>query len=310
MAQQRLASGRSVEASARSVEEAVQKALARLGKGRDEVEVKVLREASSGLLGIGGHDAIVRVTELIAMPTPSVGPQPEVSRPPVEAAPRPVVTEPPVPVAISPEVDSAPVRTREPQPLPPVEERPAAPARTSQAARPSFHDRDEDDQNFTTGAANRDELLEVSRDVLLDILERMHIIGDVQAHWVEAADGNESSALILDIIGDDLGMLIGRRGETLRDLQYMVRLIVGRRIGGWANIVVDVEGYKQRRESMLRRLARQMADRVALSRRPAFLEPMAAYERRIIHLELRNDPKVSTQSTGEGDRRKVGIYPR
>lgn len=263
MSQQHVVSGKSVEASGKSVDEAVEKALTRLGKSRDKVEVQVLREPSGGLLGFGAHDAIVRVTEL-------------------------------VPVA-SPEPALAPAASVEPAPPTP--------------ARPP-EDRDEDDEDFTPGITGSQELMTLSREVLLEILTRMNIIADVQAQWAEPAAPDEEPPLILDIVGDDLGVLIGRRGETLRDLQYIVRLIVGRKIGGWANIVVDVEGYKQRREASLRKLARQMAERAAISRRPIFMEPMAAYERRIIHLELREHPAVTTQSSGEGDRRKVGIYPR
>lgn len=272
---QRVASGKSVEASGKSIDEAVQKALSRLGKSRDEVEVKVLREPSGGLLGFGAHDAIVRVTELVPIPEPE-----------------------PAPVASPPVAEPLPVASSEPEQAT-VEEAPA-PVDTP----------DEDDENYTPGTAGDVQLAELSREVLLEILTRMHVIADVQAHWASPATPEEEPALILDIVGDDLGVLIGRRGETLRDLQYMVRLIVGRKIGGWANIVVDVEGYKQRREVSLRKLARQMAERVAAQQRPMFMEPMAAYERRIVHLELREHPKVMTQSSGEGERRKVGIYPK
>lgn len=264
MSLERVASGKSVEASGKSVEEAVHKALDRLGKGRDEVEVRVLREPSGGLLGFGAHDAIVRVTELVAVVSSEPAPRPASSVPP------PVTPAPP----------------------------------------PAEVERDEDDDEYTPGMAGSEVLLELSREVLLEILGRMNVIADVQAHWAAPAGPDEEPALILDIIGDDLGVLIGRRGETLRDLQYIARLIVGRKIGGWANIVVDVEGYKQRREASLRKLARQMAERAIIGGRPIFMEPMAAYERRIIHLELREHPKVTTQSSGEGDRRKVGIYPK
>ncbi|MCZ7568665.1 MAG: Jag N-terminal domain-containing protein [Ardenticatenaceae bacterium] len=239
----------------------MQKALDRLGKDRDEVEIRVLRESSGGLLGFGAHDAIVRVTELVPVAPP-------------EPIPAPAARAAPAPTA----------------PLPPAH--------------------DEDDEAYTPGMAGSEQLMELSREVLLEILGRMNIIADVQAQWAAPAGPDEERALILDIVGDDLGVLIGRRGETLRDLQYIVRLIVGRKIGGWANIVVDVEGYKQRRETSLRKLARQMAERAVMSRRPIFMEPMAAYERRIIHLELREHPSVTTQSSGEGERRKVGIYPK
>jgi len=113
--------------------------------------------------------------------------------------------------------------------------------------------------------------------------------------------------LVLDIKGDDLGVLIGRRGETLRDLQYIARAIVSKQVGRNINLVVDVEGYKHRREQALRQLAARMAERVTTTRRPIALEPMPANERRIIHLALRNHPTVTTQSVGYGENRKVTL---
>ena len=97
--------------------------------------------------------------------------------------------------------------------------------------------------------------------------------------------------IVLDIEGDDLGVLIGRRGETLGALQYLVRLIVNRQTRRWVNIVVDVEGYKERRERQLRQLAERMAERVVATQRPVMLEAMPPYERRIVHLALRSTPR-------------------
>jgi spoIIIJ-associated protein len=273
-----VAAGRSVETSGRTVEQAVEAALARIGRSRDEVEVQVLREASKGVLGFGAHDAIVRVTELVAAPA-SVAPAPaQADEQPAEAF---------------------------------VEE--DWPAEVEAAHEPQdddfeLHD-DDEGQPYSRGSVTDEELLEVSREMLLEIITRMGVIADVLATWVDAADEREEPALILDIVGDDLGLLIGRRGETLRDLQYLLRLMVGRRIQGWANIVVDVEGYKQRRERNVRQLARRLAERVQETGRPAHMEPMNAYERRLVHLELRQMGGVSTKSSGEGERRKVGIYP-
>jgi len=115
---------------------------------------------------------------------------------------------------------------------------------------------------------------------------------------------------VLNIVGDDLGMLIGRRGETLRDLQFLVRLMISRKIGSWPNLLLDVEGYKARRESLLRGLAERMAEQVKRTGNAVTLEPMPAHERRIIHLALHNDPDVYTESTGEDEERKVQILLR
>jgi spoIIIJ-associated protein len=104
--------------------------------------------------------------------------------------------------------------------------------------------------------------------------------------------------------------LIGRKGETLAALQRIVRLIVGSRFARWVHLVVDVDGYKQRREESLRRLAGRMAEEAVRSGRTVVLEPMPPYERRIVHLALREDVDVRTQSVGTGNRRRVTIIPQ
>jgi spoIIIJ-associated protein len=124
-------------------------------------------------------------------------------------------------------------------------------------------------------------------------------------------NGDETSAaLAFDIRGDDLGIIIGRRGQTLASLQYIVRLIVNNQVKSWVPIVVDVEGYKQRRYQALRALALRMAEQVKVREAPFTLEPMPAYERRIVHLALADHPDVITQSVGEGEFRKVVILPK
>ena len=160
---------------------------------------------------------------------------------------------------------------------------------------------------------NPPELEEVASDVLSTLLDKMGILAAVEVvNRGGEVDplANEVSPLVLNVVGDDLGMLVGRRGETLRDLQFIVRLIVNRRLGVWPNVVVDVENYKSRRENSLRSLATRMADQVRRTGRLVVLEPMPAYERRIIHIALREDADVYTESTGENDSRKVQILPR
>jgi spoIIIJ-associated protein len=106
-----------------------------------------------------------------------------------------------------------------------------------------------------------------------------------------------------------MGLLIGRRGETLYSVQFLVNLLVSRHVQKWPQMIVDVGNYRQRRRESLEGLARRMADRVRQSGRPLALEPMAAYERRIVHVALHNDTSVYTQSSGEGENRKIVIYP-
>ena len=280
MVAKQIVSGKSVEAKGRTVEQAVEAALARLGRSHSEVDVQVLREASRGLLGFGAQDAIVRVKEKIFSPVRPDSPQPSWSAPSVIVSdqPKEEFTTPVEAISVSSDPDQS--------------EEKKAEASASNAPAPT-----------------PEELQTMSREVLLDILERMHIIADVFATWSEPKDEKDEPTLLLDIIGDDLGLLIGRGGETLRNLQYIVRLIIGRRIDKWLNVVVDVEGYKQRRQDVVRQLARRVANRVLSTGRPAHMDPMNSYERRIVHLELSQTEGISTKSSGEGEHRRVGVYP-
>ncbi|CAA9589967.1 MAG: RNA-binding protein Jag [uncultured Thermomicrobiales bacterium] len=127
-----------------------------------------------------------------------------------------------------------------------------------------------------------------------------------------ADDAEESGppTVGVNILGNDLGVLIGRRGEYLAQLQYLVNLLVNRRVGEWTRVSLDVEGYKRRREESLIGLAERVARQVERSGRPIQLEPMPPNERRIVHLALRDEVGVSTESSGEGDLRRVVIAPK
>ena len=120
----------------------------------------------------------------------------------------------------------------------------------------------------------------------------------------------DTDSIVLNIEGDDLGILIGRRGYTLSCFQYIVRLIVGHQTKTWMPIVIDVEGYKQRRYQTLQVFARRLARQVEATGELFTLEPMSAYERRIIHLTLADHPDVDTESTGQGESRRVVIQPK
>jgi spoIIIJ-associated protein len=146
---------------------------------------------------------------------------------------------------------------------------------------------------------------------LTEVLELMGISASVEAMpGYELAEEGHEPPVVLNISGDDLGILIGRRGETLRALQYLTRLMVSHQLKHWTDLVVDVERYRVRRRRTLENLAKRVADRVAREGRPQALEPMPAYERRLVHIALRKDPRVGTQSVGEGDKRRVTIVPR
>ena len=206
-----------LEISGKNVEQAIQKALDKLGVPRDQVDVTILNEGRPGILGMGAESAMVRVRTLATV-------------------------------------------------------------------------------------SNEGDLAEVAKDVLETLLARMGI--DASVAQVD------TSPITLNIEGDDLGILIGRRGQTLACLQYIVRLIVSHRTKRWSPIVIDVEGYKERRYQALQALAYRMAERVKVKRMPFALEPMSAYERRIVHLALADHRDVTTQSIGEGEARKVVIMPK
>jgi len=160
---------------------------------------------------------------------------------------------------------------------------------------------------------NPPNLRRVAEDVVTTLLDYLGVMAAVEV--VDAGgrideDTDEAVPLQLNVVGDDLGILIGRGGETLRDFQFVSRLIISRQIGVWPNLVLDVEGYKERRVETLEGLAKRMADQVRETGRPLSLEPMPPNERRAVHMALRDDPDVYTESSGEEPRRKVRIYRR
>ncbi len=141
-----------------------------------------------------------------------------------------------------------------------------------------------------------------------EVLERLLSLMKVSASIEEKEPPEEGRALIfLEITGDDLGILIGRRGQTLSSLQYLLYLMVGHQLKARVPVTIDVAGYRERRQEALRNLAWRMAERVMATGQPVPLEPMPASERRIIHLALQDYPGVITQSNGEGEDRKVTI---
>jgi spoIIIJ-associated protein len=154
------------------------------------------------------------------------------------------------------------------------------------------------------------EVERICRDTVAELLNRMGVEAEISAHWGEISEGSHIRPLHIDIRGKDLSILIGRRAETLSALQYITRLIVGKELKRPIAVVIDVEGYRSRRERQLRQLAQRMAQQAVERGRSMSLEPMPPNERRIIHIELRDHPQVYTESVGEGNRRKVTIKLR
>ena len=152
---------------------------------------------------------------------------------------------------------------------------------------------------------------EVALNFLVALLKRMGIKAQVTVRVApDLVEPNEEPPLVLDIQGNDLGILIGRRSETLHALQYMVRLAVSKEFNKWYPLVVDVESYRVRRRRALQQMAERMAERAVASRKKVVLEAMPAHERRIIHLALKDHSAVLTKSVGSDDNRKVTIIPK
>lgn len=150
-----------------------------------------------------------------------------------------------------------------------------------------------------------DQIADTGISVIQDILEHF----DVGEITIDEYEGDEGE-LILDITGDDLAVLIGRHGRNLDALQFLVSTITMRKLGMRYPLVIDVEGYKNRQRAKLESMAQSSANRVAHTGRSIKMRPMSPYERRIIHIALRNDDRVTTCSEGEGPARHVVIFPK
>ena len=203
--------------------------------------------------------------------------------------------------------EPARIRIEIPDPGEPVDVAPLADVEPTAAV--ALADLDEDEE--LEEEIDLDELADVAQTVVERILDALQLDALVEVRDTPAdliATG--SPEVTLAITGRDLGALIGRRGETLAALQFIVNLILARKLERRASVLVDVEGYRVRRERSLRGLASRVADRVAANHQPVTLEAMPPAERRIVHLTLADHPAVQTYSTGVGDERKVVIAPK
>ena len=174
---------------------------------------------------------------------------------------------------------------------------------------PFADDMDDDYDDFDEFEEEEEtsEVVKVGYDVLSTLLNKMGVSADVYLR--EPYTGDDEGP-VFEIEGDDSGLLIGTRGETLRSLQFIVSFLVSRRMGERTNLMVDVEGYQQRRYDSVANLARRVAQRVAQRGRSIPLEPMPPNERRQVHMALADHSDVETESDGYGDRRKVVIHPK
>ncbi|MDK1027718.1 MAG: RNA-binding cell elongation regulator Jag/EloR [Anaerolineae bacterium] len=152
-------------------------------------------------------------------------------------------------------------------------------------------------------------ILNLVEETVSKLLFHMNMQAQISAEYAES-DREGRKTIHVDIRGEDLSGLIGRRSETLNAFQYIASLMVGKEVEQWVHLVVDVEGHRSRREDQLRRMANRLSEQVIKTGRRQVLEPMSAGERRIIHIELQEHPAVITESIGADPYRKVSIIPK
>ena len=261
-----------IDVTGKTEEEALASALRQLGLERDDVSVEILERAKSGFLGLGSCPAKLRV---------SYGEDTEEAAP-AAAEVESLVEESAVPEQVPPEEPSA--------------EPAAAPAEQEEAAAPKQPAAD-------LGEEVQDEKAEQIRTFLTGLLEQMETPAQIHVYLPEKG----RYQVILE--GENMGSLIGRRGETLDAIQQLTSYAVNRSGSGRVRIQLDTEGYREKREQSLQRLAHKVAGKAAKYRRNFTLEPMNAYERHVIHTALQDVPGVTTYSTGtEPNRRIVVAY--
>lgn len=281
----------------KSVDEAIAEGLRALGLAADAAEIEIINRGSRGIFGLGSEPAQVRITprasgKATARPTP-----PAPATEPVETTVS----------AVEASVEETVEQTVASRPVSPEPRR--APVQSSADDDETDGETDGESSDETT-PEDEAQLGAMATEMLGEMIRLMGFEADIIAEWRDPDADNEHRYLLLDLQGSELGALIGRRGDTLNNLQYLIRLMVNQRVHQWKNIVVDVEGYRQRRIDHLSQLALRSAGQVAQSGRPLSLEPMPANERRIIHLTLRDNPDVYTESIGDGTKRKVQILPK
>jgi spoIIIJ-associated protein len=298
----------SVVVTALSVDEAIILGLTRLVATRDEVEIEVLDEGSRGFLGIGAREARVQLTRHQPVGEPAAPlPAPEtivvvpVPEPVAEVEPEPVVIAEPEPElepmvetpAIVPSTVEAPVAPTlpaEPEPkLAPAQLQEKWPSRPH-AERP-------------TGTIDRDLIEKTATDVA------EHLFAGLSIQFSISWEQEDRPSLWISLRGKDADILVGPRAQTLDSVQYLFRTLLHRLTEGDYNVVLDADGYRKRRQRSLEALARKMADQAVQSGRTVRMKPMPAHERRVIHMILRKDKRVKTESVGKGYDRAITIMP-
>ncbi len=270
-------SDRAIEAQGTDVEAAIEAGLQKLGLERHDVIVEVVDEGRKGILGLGSKEAMVRLTPLTAgEPRRDPARATKAAPPP---GPRPSTTS----ATVTDEVDAgAPADA-------PATPTPVAPVVVE----------DEVDE----------ELVSAVTEIVSNLLEKMGLgEATVRADLSEPDDNSGRRMTVLRVEGENLSALIGPHGETLNDFQYIARLMAGHALRRRADFIVDVDGYRSQRKESLSSLARRMAAKAVERGSAVTLEPMSSYDRRIIHMALRDRDDVYTSSVGEGSNRRVRVY--
>jgi spoIIIJ-associated protein len=288
----------SIELAAASVEEATREALEQLGAREDEVAIEVLATPRAGVLGMGARQARVRVTRKSAdaagVGGGEAGSNPQVSQ--VAQAPAPARKEG------GPERRA---RGRENQGRGRIDARASGAGARSASPAATAGDKDNNENGGAAGrkSADVEEQRREATVILKQILEQMGERTEVRQIEVDA------ETVELEIKGDGSGILIGRHGQTLDALEYIVNRILARRIKDAAPISIETESYRARRRQQLHRMALSMGEKAKREHKPVRLDPMPARDRRVVHLALKEDPMITTRSAGEGSMRSIEIVP-
>ena len=301
---------KSIITSGKTIDLAIESALSQLGLDRDSVSVTVLQQAKSGFLGFGAQSAKVQVSYEVPDPVPEKEEKPKSalgsasrSKPKPPAAPVKKPEAPQAPKAEAPKAEppkpaqSAPAPAKRPEPPKQDRPRPPKPPRSEKPKAPAAPK--------TYAPAEPGSVEEKIEVFIKGLLEHM------DSNAVPHCWKDEGNTYKVDLVGDDLGYLIGRRGDTLDAIQHLTNYTVNRDVEGHIRVNVDAECYREKREESLRRYARKKAQQVLKARRRTTLEPMNAYERHVIHAALQDMENITTHSTGvEPNRRVVIEYVR
>ena len=268
----------SIRVSAKTVDDAITEALIQLGVTSDRLEYEVIEKGSAGFLGIGMKQAVIEARR-----------KPE---PKEEKVEEPVVEEP---------VKAEPKKVETVQPQKAAAERKADEPQKAAFEKAVEKEVKEEVKKETKLVEVQPQTIEAVEDFLKNTMKAM----DMEVELKTEID--QDGALCVDMSGEHMGILIGKRGQTLDSLQYLANRVANKHQEGYVRVKLDTENYRARREETLRHLAKNIAHKVKRNRRPVALEPMNPYERRIIHSALQSDPYVMTHSEGEEPFRKVVI---